>query len=147
MRRVLGFVLICFAQPAMPAVTRCLDDSGHTHFSQFGCPAGTLPVPLKPEDGSALSVVASPPLDPEEKQALANLERALAKDRIARARAREKAARARARQVEEAAALCSEARRRLEALADVRRKGYSAASEPRLEAEETRWRAARKAAC
>ncbi len=146
MRCLLGILMILFTHAASSAVSRCLDDVGRIHFSQFGCPPDAMPAPDE-RDSSPISVVAAPPLNPEQKRALARLEQALERDRSARARARESAARAREKEIRADAARCSEARRRLEALAATRRKGYSAAAEPHLEEEEARWRAARKEAC
>ena len=140
-------VLIITAPTAYPAVKRCLDDGGRLHFSQFDCPAGTSAAPIESENRAPLSVVVTPPLSPEETRALSRLEQALERERADRARDRKRSLRARAERSRENAALCSEARRRLDALAATRRKGYSAAAESRLEADEARWRAAKKAAC
>ena len=147
MCRVLGLVLIITTPTALAAVNRCLDDGGRLHFSQFDCPEGTLPAPGESEHTAPLSIVVTPPLSQAESRALARLELALERERAVRARARERAARAQARRSQESAALCSEARQKLEALAATRRKGYSAAAESRLEAEEDHWRAAKRAAC
>lgn len=147
MRQLLGLILLGCSVPASAAVHQCLDDAGRTHFRQFGCSADSFPIPVDPDPDTTLSVVTTTPLTPREQQALEALEKRLERDSAARARSRASNARARARQTQERARLCAEAERRLEALADTRRKGYSASAESRLEAEEARWRSARKTAC
>lgn len=147
MRQLLGLILLGCSVPASAAVHQCLDDAGRTHFRQFGCSEDSLPVPMDADSGATLSVVATTPLGPEEQQALESLEKRLERDSAARARSRGRDARARAKQAQAQTRLCAEAERRLEALADTRRKGYSASAESRLEAEEARWRSARKTAC
>ena len=129
------------------AVTHCRDDAGQTHFLQFGCPPGTTPIAPDENPAERLSVVVTAPLSAEEKRALAQLERTLAKDRQQRAKARARTARARAAEAADADRRCREATRQLEQLAETRRKGYPATAEARLEAEEARWRSARKASC
>ena len=129
------------------AISRCEDDAGRLHFLQFGCPPGTRS--LEPEaDGQALlSVVSTAPLSAEERQALEQLERSLARDRQRRATQRAQNHRQQAARRAESARRCEEAERKLSELAERRRKGYPATAERKLEAEESRWRAARKAAC
>jgi hypothetical protein len=129
------------------AISRCEDDAGRLHFLQFGCPPGTRNIAPESEHQALLSVVTTAPLSAEERQALKQLERSLARDRQARATRRAQNARQQAARREENARRCDEANRKLAELAERRRKGYPATAERRLEAEESRWRAARKAAC
>ena len=137
-------LLICPPAP-QAAISQCRDEAGRMHFLQFGCPPGTREI--EPEGDALLSVVTTPPLGPAEIQALDQLERSLARDRQERARERARNARQQATRRDEKARRCREAKGKLEALEQRRRKGYRATAERALEAEEARWRAARKAAC
>ena len=144
-----ALVACAAAGPVEPqaAISRCEDDAGRIHFLQFGCPSGTRNIEPESDGEALLSVVATAPLSAEEHQALRQLERSLARDRQARATRRARDARQQAARREEHARRCAEANRKLSELAERRRKGYPATAERRLEAEESRWRAARKAAC
>jgi hypothetical protein len=135
------------ALPSESAVNACRDDAGRLHFFQFDCPPDTERIEQDREDRSRLSLVTTAPLSPDEERALARLEQTLNRERAARARERSRSAEKRARAMEEQRALCDQAERRLDDLSYTRRKGYSAREESRLEAEEARWRAARRAAC
>jgi hypothetical protein len=138
---------LILATGAQAAVMQCRDDAGQTHFLQFGCPPDTTPMAPDGNPADRLSVVVTAPLSAEEERALVQLERRLAKDRQQRAQVRARTARARAAEAADAGRRCREATRQLEQLAETRRKGYRATAEARLEAEEARWRSARKSSC
>lgn len=140
-------VLLLAAQAASGAVIQCRDATGGMHFNQFYCPPGTQPIERRDAPPGNLSIIATAPLSDDERRALADLAKMLEADRRARAGNRQRAARSQAARKKADAALCSDALRHLEALADTRRRGYAASAEGRLEAEEARWRAAKKAAC
>jgi hypothetical protein len=135
------------ALPSESAVNACRDGAGRLHFFQFDCPRNTERIEQHQQDHSRLSVVAIAPLTHDQERALARLEQTLNREREARARERSRSAEKRDRAMEKQRALCDQAQRRLDDLAVTRRKGYSATEEQRLEAEEARWRAARRAAC
>ncbi len=134
-----------FSSGASAAVSQCLDQAGRTHFLQFDCPPGTRRVP--PDPDVLMSVVVTAPLSAAEQQALEALERTLARDRTQRQQARARNARRQAARAAEQNHRCAEARERLTELERTRRKGYRATAEARLEAEEARLRAVRKASC
>ena len=127
------------------AISHCQDEAGRTHFQQFDCPSGmTL---IEQPATSQLSFVRTAPLSDAEQLALKQLEQSLAADRRERSRARARASKLRSAQRLERRNTCLEANQRLDQLDETRRKGYQARTEARLEAEEARWQAARKANC
>lgn len=142
-------VLICITLGPPPfgqaAINHCQDEAGRSHFQQFACPPGMARIEQKARN--PLSVVGTAPLSDAEQQALVDLEQSLARERQARSRARARAARQRSARQAEASRACQEASRQLDQLAETRRRGYTASAEARLESEEARWRAARKASC
>lgn len=137
---------VTWALSAHGAISQCQDEAGRTHFRQFDCPPGTRDV-TPPARSAGLSVVVTTPLSAEEERALEQLEKSLARDRQQRARARARKARERSARAAEDARRCREAERKLGELAALRRKGYQATAEARLEAEEADWRAVRRDSC
>ncbi|MGE0624062.1 MAG: hypothetical protein AB7I04_04915 [Pseudomonadales bacterium] len=128
------------------AVTACIDADGRRIFTQFGCPSGAEASALPGGDGN-LTVVRTASLSSSERAALERLERRLAADRERRARLyRQSAARSSAERAE-ARQRCDAAKDALAALAETRRKGYTATEDRRYDAEESRWNAVRKADC
>lgn len=144
---VLIGILALAALPTSGAVIQCRDADGGRYFSQFQCPPRTTLVEPAPHPPGTLSIISTEPLSENERQALAALEKSLANERRQRSRDRERSARARAARAAEDRADCAEALARLDGLAATRRKGYSAADERRLEAEEDHWQTIRRSTC
>ena len=127
------------------SIHRCVDTAGAVLFSQFGCSPDTHRE--IPPDAPAISIIASPPLTRAELHTLERLEQELAQDARAREQAAKKRRKAFARQRAEAQAHCDQARAALERIDRIRRKGYSAAQDPKLDADEQRWERERRASC
>lgn len=140
-------ILVLAAAPASGAVIQCRDADGGHYFGQFHCPPHTTLIEQTVDVPGTMSIISTEPLSEDERRALDDLEKYLAAERRKRSRARAQSARARAARAAENNAHCAEALARLEGLAETRRKGYPAAAERRLEAEEDRWQAIRRSAC
>ncbi|HEY5647245.1 MAG TPA: hypothetical protein VIS76_14950 [Pseudomonadales bacterium] len=146
------FLLLTSASTGFAAIVACADADGRLTFSQFGCPAGTLPpAPADKlpnaaahagQSGAAglISFVDTPPLSETERATLSRLNRSLASDRAERAKTRRQSAARRAAARQAARRHCETAERALAAIEAERRRGYSAAEERRYDAEEARWK-------
>ena len=133
--------LSCYPPTIWATIYKCTDNSGHATFTDRGCPNQALYTP------SATPPVMFEPLDPRDQKRLQQAEQRQNKLQQQRNKARLTQQRKIKADAEHKRALCEQAKRQLEQLAEQRRKGYSLSAQAKLDAAQAKFKRSKQHNC